>query len=71
MELCRYTGKPIAECTCLEGCETNMMEAGEWVQPIERGYRMHCCDCGLVHVMNFRIRKRRVQFQAFREKAGE
>ena len=26
----------------------------EWQQPIMRGYRMECCDCGLVHEMEFR-----------------
>lgn len=40
---------------------------GEWVQPIRRGYQMECCDCGLVHRMNFRIRDGRTQFQAFRD----
>ena len=29
-------------------------EAGEWVSPIRRGYKMQCCDCGLVHKMDFR-----------------
>ena len=31
--------------------------ANEWVQPIRRGYRMMCCDCGLVHELDFRIRR--------------
>jgi hypothetical protein len=39
---------------------------GEWVQPIKRGYLMKCCDCGLVHTLNFRIVNNRVQFQAYR-----
>jgi hypothetical protein len=43
---------------------------GEWVQPRRRGYKMACCDCGLVHTVNFRIvpwgRGRKVQFQAYR-----
>jgi hypothetical protein len=39
---------------------------GEWVQPRRRGYYMQCCDCGLIHRMNFRIRDGRIQFQAFR-----
>jgi hypothetical protein len=43
------------------------VKAGEWVQPVRKGYKMACCDCGLVHVMNFRIRKGRVQLQAFRD----
>lgn len=39
-----------------------------WVQPIERGYKMSCCDCGLVHVLDFRIYVERVQFRARRDK---
>jgi len=39
---------------------------GEWVQPRRRNYYMKCCDCGLVHRMNFRIRAGRIQLQAFR-----
>lgn len=41
-------------------------QAGEWVQPIRRGYRLMCCDCGLVHTMDFRVLKGRVQFRVFR-----
>lgn len=43
------------------------VQAGEWVQPIRKGYKMACCDCGLVHVMDFRIYKGRVQLRAFRD----
>jgi hypothetical protein len=28
---------------------------GDWVQPIRKGYKMRCCDCGLVHRLYFRI----------------
>lgn len=41
-------------------------EAGEWVQPIRRGYKLACCDCGLVHNLDFRVLRGRVQFRAFR-----
>lgn len=47
--------------------------AGQWVQPRRKGYRMACCDCGLIHTMDFRIvkygkkRRSKVQFRAFRE----
>jgi hypothetical protein len=27
----------------------------DWVQPIMDGYRMSCCDCGLVHEMQFGV----------------
>lgn len=44
--------------------------ANEWVQPVRRGYRMMCCDCGLVHRLNFRVirwgRGFKVLFQVFR-----
>ena len=41
-------------------------KAGEWVQPVRRGYKLACCDCGLVHTVDFRIYQGRVQFRAFR-----
>ena len=41
-------------------------KAGEWVQPVEKGYRMACCDCGLVHILDFRVVDGRAQFRAFR-----
>ena len=47
--------------------EYAVVRAGQWVQPVRRGYLMACCDCNLVHRMNFRIRVGRVQFQAFRD----
>lgn len=28
---------------------------GEWVRPVMSAYRMMCCDCKLVHVLDFRI----------------
>jgi hypothetical protein len=27
----------------------------EWQMPILKGYKMACCDCGLVHTINFKI----------------
>lgn len=46
------------------------VENGEWVQPVRRGYKLMCCDCGLTHTLNFRLRPRSggrvIQFQAFR-----
>lgn len=40
---------------------------GEWVQPVRRGYKLACCDCGLVHTVNFRLYGGRIQLQAFRD----
>lgn len=45
---------------------------GEWVTPVRNGYLMKCCDCGLVHRMDFRVAKdkagrNRIQMRGFRE----
>ena len=29
---------------------------GEWDSPIHRGWKLACCDCHLVHIVDFRIR---------------
>lgn len=40
---------------------------GEWIQPSRKDFRMRCCDCKLVHIMDFRIRDGRVQFKPTRD----
>lgn len=42
------------------------VKENEWQQPIRKGYKMRCCDCGLVHDMDFRIYLGRVQLRARR-----
>ena len=42
------------------------VKAGEWQQPVKRGYKLVCCDCGLVHHMDFRVYRGRAQFRAWR-----
>lgn len=42
------------------------VKAGQWVQPVRKDYKMACCDCGLVHVLDFRICRGKIQFRAFR-----
>ena len=42
-------------------------DEGEWVKPVMEGYKVKCCDCGLVHVFNFRIVDGEIEFQAFRD----
>lgn len=42
--------------------------AGRWILPVRRGYLMRCCDCALVHRMNFRVSDDgRPEFQVFLE----
>lgn len=38
---------------------------GEWITPRRRDYRMQCCDCGLVHRIDIRVRHGRVQYRVF------
>ena len=26
-----------------------------WVTPVQQGYKLCCCDCGLVHTVDFRV----------------
>jgi hypothetical protein len=28
---------------------------GEWVRPVMSGYGLACCDCGLIHDVDFRV----------------
>jgi hypothetical protein len=44
---------------------------GEWVTPAKKGYKLACCDCGLVHRMDFKHVEQgkswAVMFRAFRD----
>ena len=31
------------------------VDDNEWLRPIMKGYGFCCCDCGLVHHMDFRV----------------
>lgn len=51
--------------------ETQLTRRGfcRWVQPRMEKYLLACCDCNLVHEMQFRVvgvRKKRVQFRVRR-----
>jgi hypothetical protein len=46
-------------------------DSGEWIQPRMKNYFLSCCDCGLMHRLNFRIHEGRIQFQAFRARDGK
>lgn len=41
-------------------------KAGEWIQPRPYHYRLACCDCGLTHYLDFRVRKGKVQYRIWR-----
>ena len=46
---------------------------GEWQRSRLRNYKLQCCDCGLVHRMDFKVvtsrngRTQKVLFRAFRD----
>jgi hypothetical protein len=41
---------------------------GEWIMVPKRGYKEQCCDCGLVHRLNFKVDDRgRIHIQTFRD----
>jgi formate-dependent nitrite reductase cytochrome c552 subunit len=41
---------------------------GEWVMPMPQiGHKMACCDCGLIHRMDFAVLKGKVIFRAVRD----
>lgn len=46
-------------------------KAGEWIHPKKRGYKMMCCDCGLVHKIDFDHikwgRGRKIRIRAWRD----
>lgn len=38
---------------------------GDWIRPVPRGYKAACCDCGLVHKIDFRVHEGRAEFRVF------
>lgn len=44
-----------------------LQQDGEWIKPQMKEYRLRCCDCGLVHILNFRITGNAIEFQAYRD----
>ena len=44
----------------------------DWQQPILKGYRAMCCDCGLIHRVEFRLNEYKgnfkIQFRVARER---
>ena len=39
---------------------------GEWTRPRMRNFREQCCDCGLIHRLDFRIADGRIEFRTRR-----
>lgn len=44
-------------------------KSGKWIWPKRRGYKMICCDCGLVHKIDFALdHKSRILVRFWRDK---
>ena len=40
---------------------------GEWTRPRLRNFREQCCDCGLIHRLDFRLLDGRIEFRTRRD----
>jgi hypothetical protein len=40
---------------------------GEWIRPRMRDFREQCCDCGLIHRLDFRIVDGAIEFRTRRD----
>ena len=40
-------------------------EPGEWIMPKQTGYKLACCDCGLVHRFDFAVVDDHVEFRVW------
>lgn len=39
----------------------------EWIKPRMKGYQMACCDCNLVHTLDFKIVRRGKVFKEYKD----
>lgn len=46
------------------------VQAGEWIRPMGPNFKMACCDCSLVHALNFRMLDGVIEFNATRGCGG-
>jgi hypothetical protein len=45
----------------------DVISYGEWTRPRLRNFREQCCDCGLIHRLDFRIVDGRIEFRTRRD----
>jgi len=51
------------------GTRYHQIVDGEWIRPKRRKFREMCCDCHLVHDLDFRIVDGEIEFRATRNNA--
>lgn len=49
------------------GIKYEPFEDGEWMYPKRRGFRFMCCDCALIHEMDFKYEKGKILLRAKRD----
>jgi hypothetical protein len=45
----------------------DVISYGEWTRPRKKNFREQCCDCGLIHRLDFRIVDSKVEFRTRRD----
>lgn len=45
----------------------DVISYGEWTRPRMRNFREQCCDCGLIHRLDFKIVNGRIEFRTRRD----
>ena len=45
----------------------NFLKDGQREHLLSRRHKLRCCDCGLVHDIEFRISKGKISFRAWRD----
>ena len=45
----------------------HVIKYGEWTRPRLRNFREQCCDCGLIHRLDFKIVDGRIEFRTRRD----
>jgi hypothetical protein len=42
-------------------------EDNVWISPVYKGFKLICCNCGLLHEVDFRIYKGKIQLRLRRK----
>lgn len=45
----------------------DQLQDGEWMAPKRKGFKEQCCDCALVHVVDYKIVNGQIQFRSRRD----
>ena len=45
----------------------DVISYGEWTRPRKQNFREQCCDCGLIHRLDFRVVDGKVEFRTRRD----